>query len=215
MNFTEIRDKVADRLNLTSTQALARIADSINERYRRLAASVGVNTIQRGEVTANTTIGNRSLVFQCEKVVSVFNNAFIPPIVLGEDSFVELRHETLNADPPQRSAIQLTGASTVTILLDVKPATVYTLNADCYVNLSTLSGTMVPAFTQDYHDILVYGAMATELDKMEKYDLSDKKEKQYETRLSEYRLYIASSAYMDIIQGKDSPDRIQRSAPLV
>ena len=216
MTFAEIQSKVADRLNLTSTQALTRIADSINERYRWMASTVGgIATIERQTITANTTIGNQSLVFQCEKVLAVFNTAFIPPFVLGKVSFDELRNEILDSDPPQRYADQLQGANTCTIFLDVIPKTVYTLSADALVNLATLSGTMVPAFPQDFHDLLVVGAMATELDKMEKYDLSDKKEAQFEKRLSEYRLYLASSSYMDIIQGKDSPDRIQRSAPLV
>ncbi len=107
------------------------------------------------------------------------------------------------------------GASTVTIFLDSIPATVYALHADALVNLSMLSGTMVPAFTQDFHDILIYGGMATELDKMEKYDLSAKKEKQFEQRLSELRLYQASSAYMDIIMGKNNLTGVPRSVPLV
>ncbi len=215
MNFTEIQNKVLDRLNLTSAQATARVADSINERYRWLASSVGFNTIERQEIIANTVIGNRSLVFSCEKILSVFNPAFTPNFVLGELSFDEMRNSFPGTDPSQTYAIQLMGASTVTIFLESIPATVYALHADAMVNLQTLSGVMVPAFAQDFHDILVYGAMATELDKMEKYDLSDKKELQFQTRLGELRLYQASSAYMDIIQGKNNLQGVPRSVPLV
>jgi hypothetical protein len=215
VTLTEIRDKVADRLNLTSTQALARIVDSINERYRWLASDVSLQTIERQTISANSTIGSRSMVFSAEKLLSVFNPSTTPPFILGLVSFDELRNETVGTDPPQKYAIQLMGASTVTIFLESQAATVYSLNADALVNLITLSGTMVPAFAQDYHDILVYGAMATELDKMEKYDLSDKKEAQFEKRLGQFKLYQASSSYMDYIQGKDTVQGVPRSVPLV
>ena len=215
MNFTVIQNKVADRLNLTSAQALARIADSINERYRWLASSVGFDTIERQVVTANTSIGNQSVVFNCEKVLTVFNPALKPFLVLNEQTFDELRTTPNGTDPAQNYAIQLMGSSTVTIFLDVIPSTVYALNADALVNLITLSGVMVPAFAEDFHDILVYGAMATELDKMEKYDLSAKKEKQFEDRTGQLRLYQAIALHKDIFQGKDQVSDITSFVPLV
>src|ERR1700719_2076222 len=112
MNFTTIQNKVADRLNLTSTQALARIADSINERYRWLASSVGFNTIERQVVTTNTTIGQQSMVFNCEKIMAVFNPTLNPFLVLNEQDFDELRTSPNNTDPAQNYAIQMMGAST-------------------------------------------------------------------------------------------------------
>lgn len=216
MTFTDIVTEITDRLNLTSTQAITRVGRSINERYREMASSVGISgTIERRVISASTTIGNRNLVFMCQKIMSVFNPAFVPPFVLGEVDFDELRNQIVGTDPPQQYAIELMGANTVTILLDSAPATVYSLQADAEVNLLNLSGTMVPQLSEDYHNLLVYGGMATELDKMEKYDLSAKQEAKYEKRLSEYRLYIAASAYKDIVQGKNSADRTPRSVPLV
>ncbi len=106
--------------------------------------------------------------------------------------------------------VSVSGASTVTIYLDCIPATIYALTADALVNLSTLSGSMIPAFAEDYHDLLVLGAMATEYDKMEKTPLADKKEKQYEDRLSQLRMYIAKSAYKDIVQGGGQTNRWMR-----
>ena len=208
MTFTEIQTEIADRLNLTSTAALTRIGRSINERYKELASSIGIKTIERTTATANTVVGNRSLAFTCEKIMSVYNTAFTPPMVLDEFTFDELRNQVQGTDPPQAYAIQLMGASTVTVFLSSTPATIFALTADVLVNLATLSAAAVPAFTEDYHNILVYGGMATELQKMEKYDKADIQEKKYEKRLAEYRLYIAVSAYLDIYQGKTMGNHI-------
>lgn len=215
MTFTDIQNEVADRLNLTSAAALARIGRSINERYRWLASSIGIaDVIERLTASADTVVGNRSLTFgptpvAVEKLLSVFNTAFTPPMVLDQVTFDELRNSPIGTDPPKQYAIQLMGAKSVTVFLDTIPATIFTLSADVEGNLTTLSGTAVPAFAEDFHNLLVYGAMATELDKQEKYDLAEKKETQFDTRVSELRLYIAKSAYLAIAQGKTPTYRIQ------
>ena len=201
MTFTEIVNKVADRMNLTAATALTRIGDSVNERYRTIASSIGLDTIERQTITASTIIGNRSLVFTCEKILSIYNTAFTPVLVLDEISMDLMRNQVLGTDPAQQYAIQLMGASTVTVYLGSTPATIYPLSADALVNLSTLSGSQVPAFAQDFHDALVLGAMATELYKMEKYALADKKEEQFMARLSDLRFFIAKSAYRQMYQG--------------
>lgn len=207
MTFTEIVQKVADRLNLTATTALTRIGQEVNERYRETASSVGMATTVRGTATAPTIVGNRSLVFTCTKIFSVYNAAYDPPVVLDERTFDTLRNVPAGTDPAQQYAIQLMGASTVTIYLNSTPATIYTLTADVETNLTDLSGSQVPAFSADFHDILVHGALADELDKMEKYPLSAKQELKFQRRLSDLRLFIAKSAYLDIHQGARSRGR--------
>ncbi len=211
MTFSVIQAKVMDRLNLSSATATARVADSINERYRMLASSIGMDTVERvNGITANTVIGNRNVTFTCEKILTVYNALYTPVIVLDEVSVDYLRNAVVGIDPPESYAVSVSGASTVTIYLDCIPATIYALTADALVNLSTLSGSMIPAFAEDYHDLLVLGAMATEYDKMEKTPLADKKEKQYEDRLSQLRMYIAKSAYKDIVQGGGQTNRWMR-----
>lgn len=207
MTFTDIVGEIADRLNLTSAKAIARIGRSVNERYKWLASSLYLETTVRRAITATTTIGNRSLVFNCQKTYSVFNSAFTPVHVLRETDFDTLRNQPVGTDPPQEYAIQLMGASTVTVYLSSVPATAYALGADADVNLATLSGMETPAFAESFHDILVYGGMATELDKMEKYDLAEVQNGRFEQRLSELRLYIALSAYHTVIQGSRADRR--------
>lgn len=202
MTFSEIQSRVADILNLTSAAAIARIGVSINERYKRLASSIGLQTTVRTTATANTVVGNRSVTFSGEKIYAVYDASVSPVRVLQEISFDEMRNQVIETDPPDEYAIQLMGATTVTIYLDCVPATIYALTADVDMNLATLSGSQVPAFAEDYHDALIMGAMATEYEKMEKPDLAKTKEKQYEERLGQLRLFIALSANKQLYQGK-------------
>lgn len=217
MTFTDIQTDIAERMSLTSDTALARIGRSINERYRWMSSSMGLDTMVRTVAVGRTIVANRSIVFgptpiPVEKILSVYNTAYTPARVLTEFSFDELRNMSVGTDPPSQYAIQLMGAKTVTIFLNVTPTTVYTLTADVMSNQATLSGLMVPAFTESFHDILFYGSMATEYDKMEKPTLAAKFEGRYEQRLGEYRLFIAKSAYKDIHQGKTG---ISQFTPLV
>lgn len=123
--------------------------------------------------------------------------------VLGERTMDELRLlPVMSGDQPQNWAPQNIGASTVTIQLDAMPSTAYILNADAEVNITSLSGSQVPGFPQDFHDILVRGGLADELMKMEKYGEADVQENKFEKRLSELRLFIAKSNGLDIFQGR-------------
>lgn len=205
MTFTDIQNEVLEDLNLTSAVATARVGRSINRYYKRACSGIGLESSTHSlvPITATTTISNQSLVFTgTNKLLSVFNPAFTPPMVLEELTFDEIRNQPLGTDPPQSYAIQLMGATTVTIWLSSIPATMYSLSADAELVIGTLSGVQVPAFDENFHDLLIYGAMAVELDKMEKYDLAEKQENLFESRLSALRMKIAISAYMDIYQGK-------------
>jgi hypothetical protein len=122
--------------------------------------------------------------------------------ILKERAFDEIRFSPLQFDPPLNWAVQNMGASTVTIFLDCAPATAYILNADVEMNITDLSGSNVPAFSQDFHDILVRGGLSDELYKMEKYAMAKEQETKFEKRLGELRLFIAKSGGLDVFQGK-------------
>ncbi len=200
-SFAELINEVADRLNLTSDQAMARIGRSVNERYRWMASSIGLQTSVRGTVTATATIGSRFLTFAAEKLFAVYDASATPPQMLEETTAEQMRLLPLGTDPARIYAIYRVGSSTVTIWLNAVPTTAYVLTADIETTLTTLTSGLIPAFPEDFHDLLVYGAMATELDKMEKYDLAAKQEALYEKRLSDLRLFLAKTAYRDLVQG--------------
>ncbi len=289
MTFTAIVAKIADRLNLTSAAALTRIGEEVNDRYREIMSGVGLQTSIRTTATKQVTVGNRLVVFTCEKIFNVFDNfgravtsitrssttatvtttidhgyatgdsvvvsgatqtdyngTFVITVltdttftyevenspvtpatgtitvellqtqwVLGERTMDELRMMPVQADPPQNWAPQNTGASTVTIQLDSIPESAYILNADVEMNITSMSGSDVPAFPQDFHDILVRGGLADELMKMEKYSEADVQEGKFEKRLSELRLFIAKSNGLEIFQGRNSGARFGINQGLV
>jgi len=124
--------------------------------------------------------------------------------ILGERTMDELRMMTIQSDPPQNWAPANMNADTVTAQLDVIPSSAYILNADVEINITNLAGSNVPGFAQDFHDILVRGALADELMKMEKYSEAETQEGKFEKRLSELRLYIAKSNGLDIFQGRNA-----------
>lgn len=203
MTFVEIVNRVAGRLNLSSPEAISRIGEEVNDRYRRVCAAIGMETTTRETVTADTAEGVQTLTFT--NVVKLFTVLDEDGEPLDEVSYTYLIGQTPHGDPPQAYAIKTMGATSVTILLDCEPESSYTLSADALVIVSTLSGVAVPAFSENFHDILVLGALADELDKMEKRTLADKKEAQYTQRLSDLRYFIAKSAYLDIYQGANPP----------
>lgn len=211
MTFSEIVSDIAERLNLTDARALTRIGKHVNERYRWLASTVNLQTLARTTVAASTTIGSSFVTFTgCEKIRSVYNPAYTPAMVLDERTVDELRNGPLGTDPPSQYAVYTMGATTVTIKLNTVAATVFALGADAEANITTLSGTNVPAFAESYHDLLIFGVLATELEKLEKYEFAKKQEAMFQQRLSELRFFIHKSAYLKQHQGKSSDSGITR-----
>ncbi len=215
MTLDEIVNTIASRLNLTSQTALARIADSVRERYRVVLGAVGLNTSTQGVVTANTAVAYRYVTFNgIQKVLGVFNSD-PQPRVLQERTFTQLRNAIDRDGSPQQYAIAGTSNNTVTIFLDSTPTAIETLSADALVDAANLTGGDSPIFNDLYHDILVTGGRATELEKMEKLALADRAEQQFQVRLSELRYFLATSAYLDITQGGGSNGRVRNQTNLL
>jgi hypothetical protein len=210
MTFDQIVDTVAKRLNLTSDTAYTRIGVSVNERYGWLCTSMGLQTAVQEVATAMTEVGSNLVTFgpspiKVQKVDSVFNPAYPKPNTLTELTLGMLRNLIFTTQPAQHYAVYRMGSDRVTIMLDSTTTSAYQLNADVIADKAQLNGSDVPTFANAYHDVLIYGAMATELDKMEKPDLAQVQENRFDQRLSELRLFIAKSAYKDIYQGRTGP----------
>jgi hypothetical protein len=214
MTLESIVELIAQRLNLTSSTALARIADSVNERYAMVLGAVGLQVSTQGTVNANTAVDYRYVVFEgLEKLLGVYKDA--APRVLEERTFTQLRNSIERSGSPQQYAITNVTSDTVTIFLDSTPSAVETLFADALINQAPLGPGDGPQFPGIYHDILVIGGMATELEKMEKIELADRAEKRFQIRLSELRYFLATSAYLDIVQGGGSNGRVRNQTNLL
>lgn len=207
MTFDEIVAEIAEDLNLTSAEAIARIGRRVNRRYRRVTGDCGVLTSGRLELGVSETVtpGDRLVTFESvEKLITVYDESD-PPRHLTEISLVEMREKTVrpDSDSPDFYAIVTSTATAITIMLDAEPATAYDLLADAIVSAAVLSGDDEPAFPASYHDVLILGVIADELGKSEKYTEAAKKEIAFEKRRDELKLHLRTSASLQAQQNKD------------
>ena len=205
MTFAEIQTEVLDDLNLTSTTATTRVGREINIRYKRLVSSLNLDTSKHTSSSQSAVAGSTEITFtsidKITRIVDTTGGAFR---LLKEITWNELREKAAkDSNTPTQYAIKRVGANSVVVAFDVNFQTITpSLRADGYETTSTLSGSTAPAFPEDYHDILVWGAKADELLKMEKPQLAVYCERMFEKRLSELRLYLAKSRYLTRQQGE-------------
>lgn len=204
--FTEIVTRVAARTNLRTPAEVALVGEFVNQRYRQVASSVGMAPVARTTATAVTTSGNRYLTFgptptPVVKILAVYDATTTPPTSLDERTVDSVRMGIVVSDKATRYAIYSTTAKSVTVLLNSASTTTYTLTADVLTTVTALNGLLTPNFSEDYHDILEYGALADVYDDKEKPTQAAKFETKYEDRLKELRYYLAKSAYLQIAQG--------------
>lgn len=213
MTFDELVSGVADRLNLTSADAITRIGQRVNERYRRVTSSAGLNTtrFQNPTFTVNTTTFPQlpDMRIDMETVVKVRKLATSPTVrVLRPITHDEMDEIPTRTGLPEKWAIKSNGPSHTIITLDGFPDTdSFTLSVEGYKNCSTLASNDEPLFPEDFHDILTFGAMADELMKMEKPQLAAEREAQFGARLSDLKFFIAKMIYQDIYAGKKSQNQ--------
>lgn len=192
-----------ERLNLTTTVATARVGKEVNDRYRRLTSSIGLETSRRRPVSQVAIIGNRYLTFVgVEKLISIIDRSSGQDVILDQITKDEMNNLLVRSEPPRNYAVTSMHANSVEIYMDCIPATAFILYADAHVSLSTLNGSQAPDFPESFHDILVFGAMADEYRKMEKVALMQDAELNYKDRLSDLRMWIIKSGFKDSFQGK-------------
>lgn len=205
MTFKQIQDRVMARTNLTSADARARVKDFINERLRAAQTSCNLGAVRRTTVTAATvpdtaTVTPSNLIKAITIVIPDLNRP------LGERSLDQLR--TFDAanqwkGAPELWAVKSVGATSVTLQLQPIPDDVYTLQIDGIAPGVTLENDNdVPVLPEDFHDLLVFGALADELDHLERPG-SGKAEAKYEQRLRELRYWLAKSAYLHRAQNTE------------
>lgn len=205
MTADEIVQEVCENLNLTSDEAKSRVARRLNNRYRRATSSIGMESSRRGTVSTIAVIGNRTLTFtNVEKLITVYRVSGTKNVILTESTPDEMVDELLISDPPSKFAVTRIYPTSVDIKVNATPATAYTLYADAHVTLATLSGSAKPQFPESFHDLLISGVMADEYKKMEKSELAKDCENEYASRLSDLRLWIAKTAWLNKYQGRDA-----------
>lgn len=195
---------IAEAMNLSNPESIARIARNINVRYKRVTSAIGLITTRREEVSQTATIGSRFMTFNgLEKLDVVFRKVGTKNYTLEEITNDEMLEANLRDEPPLKFSVFSVAPQSVTIKLDCIPTTAFTLFAHGLADTSTLSNNDSPAFPESFHDILIHGVMADEYRKKEKPAESRESEVYYEQRLSDLKMFIAKSAYLELYSAKN------------
>lgn len=207
MTYQEILDRAAERLGIpaSSTAALARIGRLINDVYRDVSTSLGIDLSRRVvSSVATTTPGIQTVTFtSMEKIERLLDDSSGTLRVIPEVTFDQIRNINPGAsDSVRRWAVESWTADTVTVRLDVLPQTEFDLKADGTASAATLDNDDVPAFPASFHDILVDGVLAEEYLRLEKPALADRARERFEKRLSDLRMWRAKTISMTIRQGE-------------
>lgn len=206
MTFDEIVSEVCDRLNLTSDEAVERVGKEVNRRYRRVTSSIGMISTRRIHVSVDC-VGDTAdqTVEGIEKIISVSVSSEDPYRVLSEVTYEEMVAIIPDTQRATCYAIKRHFSGEVDIRLNFEAPTpdgTLTLDVEGYELASDLSDDIEPAFPESFHELLVMGAMADEYRKMEKPALSRDCEMDYERLISDLRLFLAKSSYLDLVQGQ-------------
>ena len=197
-----------NRLNLTSTDARTRIKTELNLRYREVQSSVNMAPTRRGLITFPVSSGVPTTTQSgVAKVLSVYDPIYLlQPLV--EISLNQLRMQDapeIVVGVPYEYVIDNFENNIVTLRLFPVPSVTYDLSADALLaGIDMVSDSDEPAFPDDYHDVLVHGSLADELNKMEKYKAALVEDGAFQRRLSDLRYFIMKSAWM---QGPRQTDR--------
>lgn len=213
MTFLQIQDQIMKRLNLTSSEARARIKDEINDKYRELTSSVNLKRTRFSNVNVAVTGGTPTVTLSN---VARLNTLYDPVFLLNTLKQIPLeRIREMDAAQsatgiPDHYAIVGHNASSVTIVLYPVPSANNTLKADVLALASDLSADGdVPVFPEDYHDILVDAVLADEYYKLEKDSLGDRAEQRATKRTSDLRYFIAKSAFLHTVpQDRGAPGQL-------
>lgn len=204
MTFTEIVDRVCEDLNLTTADAIARVGRHVNQRYKRVTTKCGLRqALRRVEVPYAVVTGTRlQTIPSVRKVIAVLNADIPNSNPLTELSYEEMKEVVTHTGAPSMYAEKRVNATSITLQFDTSFASATNLTIVAEEGGTTLSGSQVPAFPEDYHEVLVFGAKADELRKKEKIQLARDAESEFDEILSDLAHHIAVSVYKDVVQGK-------------
>lgn len=203
MTYAELKSRLLDRLNLSSSDAEARLGAFVNERYRELATSIGMGRVRRAEVALNTVADTATLTtaeILKPLILTPDNNR--PP--LTEITVDQLRNRLPRGATGRPREFAVTGVtpSGCTIEFYPVPDDVYPITADGIVpGIDLEDDDDVPAFPEDFHDALIFGALADEYDHFEKPAMAAKQEAKYKARKGDLRYFIGKSTYLQRVQG--------------
>lgn len=206
MTYKNAQDRILARLNLTSSDARTRIKDNLNEVYRRLLGSVG---LQKARLTVagsfNTVAGTYVTAITAAKVLTLTYTALSRVLEqMTLDQIRRLDPAGTRTGAPEAFAVTGQGATTTSVYVWPKPDAIYAVQYEALTAITDLSADGdVPVFPQDFHDILVNMVLAEELLKLEKIELAKAHQEMAEAQTRALRYFLRKSAYLSDQQGSD------------
>lgn len=193
------------RRGLTSADARARVKEFISERYRRVRSSIGLGKTRRSSTTKALVAGTNSYsLTSTAKVLTVYddtNRKTLREITMDQIRALDPGLEQ-ESSSPDFYAIESVGASSVGIFIWPTPTDTQTLSIDILSLVTELSADGdIPVFPEDFHDVLVYGALADEYAHAEKAPLKRQYEDDFKERMRDLRFFIAKSRWLALHQG--------------
>lgn len=207
MTFKQLQDRVMDRLKLSSTDARDRVKNHINERYRAVATSCGMIAVRFGTVTLNTVNGTKtySPATLIHPITIAYPGGNRVLTEISQDQMRQLDPDENMTGEPFHYVVQKYNVDTVTLRIWPTPNAAYALTIDGILTGTDLSADGdKPALPEDFHDVLLFGALGDELMKLEKINLAESFERKFQTRLGELRYFIAKTAYLPQRQGDNA-----------
>jgi hypothetical protein len=201
MTFKEMQDLVMGRLNLTSTDARTRIKAELNLRYREVQSSIGLQQTRRGIATFATASGVPTTTQSgIAKIFSVYDNTYLlrplREITLNQLRMMDSAEVTVGT--AQQYVADQINDDVIQLRLYPVPTVAYNLMSDVLLaGVDMVEDSDEPAFSKDFHDVLVHGVIYDELMKLEKFNpLAEVEEAKFEKRLADLRFFLAKSAWI-------------------
>jgi hypothetical protein len=200
VTFLQLQSDVMSRVNYTSTDARALIKIWLNQRYREVVSSVNLARTRRGLVTFTTVSGNSYITATgIAKLLDLYDavNLKRPLEEVTVDEIRAMDPASETTGHVTHFAIQKHVADSITLLVYPQPDSVYALTADALIAGTDMTADAdIPTIPTDFHDILVHGAHADALNKLEKPRLAEAAEKRFEKRVADLRYFIIKNAHL-------------------
>lgn len=175
MTFTEIVARVCRDLNLRGDETLDRVGESVNQAYKEVLRSLGMNVYLRVEVDVDLEGGTQDQLYDLDdpvlgrlvalyyKPAATATNPNPQAKMIDEITYAEMKEVVPTTDDQPRKWCKVrVGANFTLFKIDSTIPNGCTVTVEGEEFPTVLEGDIQPAFEGLYHDMLVDGAKAAE-----------------------------------------------------
>lgn len=226
MTFDDIVDAVCLDLNITQPASVVRVGLHVNRRYQQVQGALGLNLNSRVSFEIGLTPNSQEQILdesttpEVQRIVSLYaqhdpDTDWCP---LDELTFEQMQHEVPTTGNATKWCRKRVGATSTTFLVNSTVPDGMVVMVEGEEHASILEDDDIPEFPEAFHDVLIFGAKADELRKMEKFAAAKEFEGDeehpsgsynFQGRLAQLRLKSILMQHGTIVQGIQQP-RVRR-----